>query len=440
MPQKLCTTIARDLAGHSKSYADQIRLILERDRSVACASPSRQFPELLINPSRNLHFKTAALILDALDEGYDDELLKTLRDQVPGMSGSFRIFITTRPIDDIVTELSDAHHVRWMSIDIFGSANRTDIAIYAQDRLRRIASRKRLEQGWPSPELANEFAEKAEGLFMWIWAVSEYLSSKKTYDAASKFVSFLRNPTISGLPAEAKMDELYSQILSNCDWGDESFADMYRKTIGSIVALKTPLSLSAINELHRYDATLRFEEVLRSLSSLFTGLGDSDRPIRMIHVSFRDFVTARARSTQSYGQFYLDERTHSGRLALFCLRVLNDGLRDDIPGTGYLSRCKPEVKGIPEIAGEDISEALRYACRFWLQHVIDVDNPVPKLLVDSLRTFLSTRLVIWIEVLISKGEFQRLSALRRWLRVRISAHNPLRLHIYALTFARLDRK
>jgi hypothetical protein len=419
VPLKLFSTIARDLAGHIKSYADQIRLFLERDRSLACASPSRHFSQLIVNPSLNLHLKKAALIFDALDEGCDDEILEILRDQVPELSGSFRIFITTRPTDDILTELSDAPHIRWRSMDILGSANRTDIRLYAQDRLRRIALRKRLAPDWPSEKLSNEFAEKAEGLFIWVWAVSEYLSSKKTYDAAGKFILFLRNPSLSGLPAEAKMDELYSQILSNCDWGDGSFAGMYNETIGSIVALKTPLSLPAINALHRFDPTLRFDEVLRSLSSLFTGLGDTNRPIRMIHVSFRDFVTGRARFTPSCQQFYLHERTHSGRLALFCLRVLNDDLRGDIRGTGYLSKCVPETKGIPDISGDDISEALWYACRFWSQHLVDADDPVPTILVDTLRIFLSTRLVTWMEVLTSKGQFQRLSGLRDWLQVSV---------------------
>jgi hypothetical protein len=75
---------------------------------------------------------------------------------------------------------------------------------------------------WPGAQLSKEFQIKAEGLFIWVSAVSEYLSNPKTYDPDSKFRSLLSDRNLSGLPAEQKMDKLYTEILDNSDWDDKS--------------------------------------------------------------------------------------------------------------------------------------------------------------------------------------------------------------------------
>jgi len=69
-------------------------------------------------------------------------------------------------------------------------------------------------------------------------AVSEYLSNPKTYDPDSKFRSLLSDRNLSGLPAEQKMDKLYTEILDNSDWDDKSYVEMYHFVVVSIVALK----------------------------------------------------------------------------------------------------------------------------------------------------------------------------------------------------------
>jgi hypothetical protein len=417
-PQRLFTSIARDLSFLSKDVLEHINLVLERDLSVASASPHRQFEQLILNPFHLRRFdRPIVIVIDALDEGYDPELLRVLREGIPELSGSFRIFITSRPEDDIITDLS-APHVRRGSIDINGTANQRDIALYCKDRLSHIASRKHLDAGWPGPQLLAQFQEKAEGLFVWVSAVSEYLSSARTFNPDGKLVAFLSNPNLSGFPAETKMNKLYSEILKNCDWSDEEFIDMYKLVVGSIMALKTPLSASALQTLHRRDnSTLQVFEVLRPLSSLFIGLSDESQHIHVLHHSFRDFLTSRAPYTQDLERFYINEKHHSQRLALLCLSILCEDLDKDIPGTGYLTEPTANTKGIPEIADEDISEALWYACRFWSEHVLDVDEPVSGALLDTLRDFLSNDLIRWMEVLNAKGRFQGLAQVREWLQV-----------------------
>jgi hypothetical protein len=98
---------------------------------VVSACQTRQFDKLILEPSL-LHpiGRLVVIIIDGLDEGYDLETLEILRDRISELPGIFCIFMTSRPLDDIVTDLSDADHVYRRSIDIHGDSNQRDIAVY----------------------------------------------------------------------------------------------------------------------------------------------------------------------------------------------------------------------------------------------------------------------------------------------------------------------
>jgi hypothetical protein len=97
---------------------------------------------------------------------------------------------------------------------------------------------------------------------------------------------------------------------------------------------------------------------------------------------------------------------------------LNEDLKQDTPGVGYLAGDSP---GIPKMTDGDISEELLYPCRFWMDHIVEVEAPVPNLLIEALHSFLSTQLISWIEILTAKDKFQKLLELRKWIQVGILA-------------------
>jgi hypothetical protein len=73
-PQKLFTTIARDLVRLGNNLADHIHMVLDGDRSVASACQTRQFEKLILEPSL-LYFigRRVVIVISRLDEGYDLE-------------------------------------------------------------------------------------------------------------------------------------------------------------------------------------------------------------------------------------------------------------------------------------------------------------------------------------------------------------------------------
>jgi hypothetical protein len=417
-PQKLFTTIAHDLARLENNLADDISLVLEADRTVTSACQTRQFEKLILEPTLRHHIgRAVVIVIDGLDEGYDLETLRVLRDRVPELPGNFRIFMTSRPLDDIVTDLSDTGHVHRRCIDIHGDSNQKDIGVYIRDRLHYISSRKRLAVEWPGEARTNDLINKSEGLFVWVSIVSEYLRTATHPDRKLSTLLYERN--LSGVSMNAKMDALYSEVLCMCDWDDEDFVHDYHLLVGAIMAAKTPLSSRALKSLHRINVELDVDGVLWPLSSLLTGLSDRDQPIHILHLSFRDFITSRAQSSLIHQRYYISEKEHNQRLATLCLHVLNEDLTSHTPGTGYLSKSASDIKGIPSIDPSEVSEAVWYACQFWMEHMIEIVGDVSDTLLDSLRKFLTERLILWIELLSTQYPFQSLSGVRAWLQVSV---------------------
>jgi hypothetical protein len=115
------------------------------------------------------------------------------------------------------------------------------------------------------------------------------------------------------------MDKLHMTILDSCNWDDEQFIEGYKLLMGAIMVAKSPMSLSALQALHGTSLTASAGAVLRPLGSLLTGLTDTKWPVRIMHLSFPDFVTVRAQSSPISAWFYLNENEHNERLALLCL-------------------------------------------------------------------------------------------------------------------------
>ena len=172
-PKMLFSTIARDLAGRSKGLCEQISLAIESDRSLTTASISRQFRPLILAPYlRYLTGRPVVIIIDALDEGYNNKLLEILRDEISKLPGTFRIFLTFRVIRDINKFMLQVNHICLQSIDIHEWTNLADIAIYVKHELKNVAELQELGDDWPDQHLADEFTRKAEGLFLWVAMVS----------------------------------------------------------------------------------------------------------------------------------------------------------------------------------------------------------------------------------------------------------------------------
>ncbi|KAF7979316.1 hypothetical protein HWV62_42715 [Athelia sp. TMB] len=413
--RNLLTTIARDLANLHPDIAQDIAEALEAEPALASASLSRQFDTLILGPSRRLPIdRPIVLVIDALDEGIshdlDTEFLAILRDKATQLPPQVRLLITSRPTSAIEEYLSCAGHVMTHSIDIFSVENKRDIDMYVDSQLRNEATLRKMGVTSPDEVVIDELKKLTEGLFIWIVTVCNFL--RTAYRPKDKLQALLSKTSRRGSPPEKKMDLLYAAILAECgDWEDADFVKDYDLVVGTIMAAKRPLSLAALRALHDGSQELDPEQLLHRFGSVLIGFRDPHQPIRILHLSFHEFVTDHAAHDDSTKHFHLSEQAHSGRLAKLCIITLNRELAKPIPGTGYLAIHPDDLPGIPKIFGA--SEQLVYGCAHWPDHIQDAERS--QTIQNHLITLISKHIVTWIEVATSTGVFRGSLMVRTWL-------------------------
>lgn len=268
----------------------------------------------------------------------------------------------------------------------------------------------------PDEGLIQDLKIKAEGLFIWIATVFSYLRS--AYNPKSKLSALLLKSIPYGIfNINKKMDALYTAILEACgNWYDVEFQRDYQLVMGAIMAAKRPLSLAALRALCDDIPALTPDLLLERFGSVLVGFRNDHESIRILHISFREFITDRAAETAETRKFFISEKEHSQRFAVRCLRaIVREFKVARISGTGYLDRDDEDPPGIPEVHG--VSDHLLYGCEFWPEHIADIRNP--SLIVTHVQSFLSYDQPLCIEIVASKGVFRGSLAIWRWLKVSI---------------------
>ena len=140
-----------------------------------------------------------------------------------------------------------------------------------------------------------------------------------------------------------------------------------------------------------------------------------------MHQSLREFLTSRASLSDETQRYCISEQQWSQELALPCLNVLNQQLNASTPGTGFIWGTR--TLEIPKFARNRVSEELLYAAQFWMDHLLDCENPTAGIAM-ALRTFLSVGLVQWVEFVSVYGRYPGLKRVLDWIKVRgfVSSH------------------
>ncbi|KAF7967290.1 hypothetical protein HWV62_34979 [Athelia sp. TMB] len=420
-PLLLFTTIARDIARLYPDIAADIGAALEQEPALASAHISRQFEAFIAGPLRRHPIdQQIVVVIDALDEAIHDDLdtdlLAILRDEFAKLPPSFRVLITSRSTRIIEHHLSGKLHVANHHIDINSTENRQDIATYVDVQLQASLLRSQMGTSGPDEALIRDLKIMADGLFIWIATVFRYL--RGAYKPQEKLRTLLSHSHPSGriLETTRKIDALYSTILEAAgDWDDDDFRDGYALFMGSVMAIKRPLSLAALRALHGGNQELSLGRLPQRFGPVLVGLHDENEPIHTLHLSFREFVTGRAAERAETQKFFLSEKEHSRTLAELCIQTMVRELKaEPIAGTGYLPKREDGGPGIPKLTG--VSKQLLYGCEHWGDHVCDIESPTLSV-AKILREFLPNYNTTWIEIVASTSTFAGSLSVWRWLHV-----------------------
>ena len=401
-------TLAFQLAHRYPSFQSVLVPLLQSNPDVTHESLYSQMEKLIVEPLRSAGVSTV-IVIDALDECKDEEpssailsVVGRFVERIPRV----KFFITGRPEPRIRTGfrlplLVDSTNV-FVLHDVQPALINDDIRLFIEHELSELARRRGLD-GWPSNEYIDLLCHRAAGLFVYAVATVKFLDSKAQLPKR-------RLEVIAGLPectghegktrfnSNMTLDSLYTSILETA-FGEED-PEIYsrvRSTIGAVVLLANPLPPSAIAELIGLDP----EEVTLFLTlahSLLVIDEDFSQPVTPFHKSFPDFVTDPSRCTDA--RFYISPGNLHFELATDCLRVMNEGLDQNLLSLPAYA-LNSEVEDLGTRIDVRIGVALQYACKSWHSHL--TKSVVEAIDVSHLRVFLKEKILAWLEVLSALG-------------------------------------
>lgn len=240
--------------------------------------------------------------------------------------------------------------------------------------------------------------------------MTQFLIQYPYPDRKLRFLLDGQSHDVRRLSPEQKLDVLYAQILAQCPWDDMDFVEDYQLVPGTILTARTPLTALAIQYLHRERHNLDVPTFLQNIASVLSSSGDLGLRIQVFHVSFADFVTSRASADITTRHFAVNGTEHNQKMAHLCLRLMIQDLASLTSGIGFLERYPGgNIGAVIAIPCIQVSEAVAYACRFWADHTLHLEDTISDEFTADLQTFMSLHFSTWLETTVSIDRYQTIS-------------------------------
>ena len=421
-------TLAFQLAHKYPNFRSHLVPLLQSDPDVVDESLYKQMERLIVEPLASAGILTV-IIIDALDECRDEEPSSTVLSVLGRLVQTIpmvKFFITGRPEPRIKTGfrlalLADSTNI-FVLHDVHPTLINNDIRLYLKHELSGLAQRRQLDR-WPSDGHIDLLCSRAAGLFVYAVATIKFLDSnthlpKRRLDIIASLPECTIPEGKTCFKPNTTLDSLYASILKAAFCEEDPEVDSkVRSTVGAVVLVVNPLPPSGIAELIGLD----LQEVklfLILVQSLLTPDENSNLPIKPFHKSFPDFITNSLRCHDK--RFYIPPRSLHLDLATNCLRLMNDGLEQNLLSLPDYA-LNSEVKDMPTRVKDRVSVALEYACQSWHNHLNDTEDGFEDTtnIVSHLHFFLEEKFLAWLEITsvlgAARGAVVALQKLISWL-------------------------
>ncbi|KAF2467852.1 uncharacterized protein BDR25DRAFT_291261 [Lindgomyces ingoldianus] len=420
------TTIATQLAHRVSGLGLGIKKAIEADPAICEKTLKDQFEKLILHPLLDMAHPPALVLLvviDALDECEPDndirlvlQLLSRTRDL---KLVSLRVFVTSRPELHIrlgFKELPDGTFEDLILHEVAEQTIQHDIRVYFEHELARVRKERSLSSGWPTLDQIKALVEQAVPLFIFAATACRYIGDRR--DNPRKRLEIILEYQKAKV---SKLNATYLPILNQL-FDDEDEEDRgrwacdFQDIVGSIVLLETPLSTASLARL----LLISKDDISCRLDSLHSVLSIPDRddiPVRLLHLSFREFLVDASKKEKS--PFWVDEIARHERLASHCLQLMSgpNGLQQNMcdlqPGT---LRSEVDEGRITS----NLSPELQYACRYWVYHLKQSQRLVDDKAAD---TFFQKHFLHWLEAMSLIGETNKCVSLLEALSTLVKASN-----------------
>ncbi|KAG8809978.1 hypothetical protein FRC17_003147 [Serendipita sp. 399] len=380
-----CTIVARNIAANQQVIGNMVWKAIQ-DYPPDHYSFEEQLEQLIIQPLSHLRpTQTIYLVIDALDncevKEQREQLLKLLIRFIPSVK-FLKLLLTSRPLLDISDHLAKCPLVDGTSIQLFDPQQpaHDDIAIYVKTTLGTIST--------ISEENKSSIVEQSNGLFLYAATVCRMLKSEKRRQVAP----LLKILMSKQLPhsVEQKMDGLYLSVLKEACVDD--IDKLLMDVLSLIIAAFQPISINTISAyLPKND---QVADIVQELGAVLKG-GDPDRPIQVLHPTFREFLSDQKRASE----FFVDAISSHEKMAYGCMDTLERSLHCNILQLEFdmpnLLPPNSTVSNIEQLLIKYTTPATQYASLFWARHV-EAAN-ISLALWSRTLTFLRETLLSWIE-------------------------------------------
>ncbi|KAH6703049.1 WD40-repeat-containing domain protein [Leptodontidium sp. MPI-SDFR-AT-0119] len=402
---KFFTSLAVQLAFNVPSLRQYIGDAVTKRSDIASLSLSEQWHRLVLSPLSNLQsesHRSYILIVDALDECEDDKdvriILQLLAEARSLTTVRLRVLLTSRPEIPIRYSMHDIPRAEYQDFvlnNVPPTIINHDISLFLEYNLGIIRQEWTLGAAWPGEVVLRQLVLYACGLFIWAATACRFIREGRRF-ARKRLDTILKGSSSAITAPEKHLNEIYLAVLKHSislDFSEEEkeeACDILKHTLGSIVVLLSPLSISSLSRLLH----LPKEEVDQTFEDLYGILDipeDPTRPLRLHHPSFRDFLLNKDRC----GDFWVNEKEAHQLLAASCIQLMSQTLKKDICGmhspgsqasqveSSWIEKCLP-----PEV---------QYACLYWVQHLQRSGSQVHD--GEEVHRFLQAHLLHWLESL-----------------------------------------
>lgn len=401
------TTIAADLVVREPTIAYHIKSVIDADPTIITKTRREQFEKLILQPlTATKRTRALVFVIDALDECERDEDIRLLvhlftrAKSVPALRLKF--FLTSRPELPIRLQfkLAEGAYQDLILHEIPNSIVGRDIRVFLEHELTKIrreynvsvSKARQLPLNWPDQSNIQVLVEMAIPLFIFAATVCRFLADRKCGNPIEQLDEILQQSRNKSSQLDATYLPVLNSLLVGLDdeQRDKALQD-FRDIVGPIVVLATPLPTSVLARVLDISQPT-IEGRLDMLHSVLNVPSSEESPVRLLHLSFRDFLVDPRRRGKN--PFWIDEQEAHRIMASNCLRIL-DCLKEDICGLGHPGTLRSTID--PKRVLHHLPPETQYACLYWVYHIEQA-----KLYffdVERIYLFLIHHFLHWLEAL-----------------------------------------
>ncbi|KAJ6098857.1 NACHT and WD40 domain protein [Penicillium canescens] len=420
---KLFPTIIRQLMVRIPQLIPGVQKVLNEEPDIAGKSLKEQFDKLILQPflglegskllhSTDLRVAPIFVVIDALDECARDEDIRVILRLLATLQESkiihLRVFLTSRPELPIrlgFSQIPSFEHQDMALHEIPEVLVQHDISLFLNHRLSVIRIERDLPTDWPEDNAIQSLARLSAPLFIFAATACRILGDLQwdPEDSLAKLLAYQNDKSQSDdMPRfddMSQFDRTYLPVLNRLLEGqsqkqERQLVQEFKEIVGAIVTLECPVSVVSLSRL----LEIPEKQVDRRLSSLHSVLSipsDLTQPVRLFHLSFRDFLLDS--ETRHKTPFWISEEQVHQRLTARCLKICGS-LKQNVCELSY-SATRERIES--RVIAQCFPPEMQYSCHYWAHHLARSTKDPAEIeeLLSPVHSFLQQHFLHWMEAM-----------------------------------------